>query len=89
MSDDGESWKGGEQGPPPDEFEERIKLLLMASPFRPFEVVLFGGERRSAVGCCSVAIGPTTMSSLPPPKGGSAFFRKDQIVGVEVPEPAA
>ena len=89
MSDDGESWKGDEQSPPPDEFEERIKLLLRADPFRAFEIVLNNGDRYAISGPFSLAIGTTSMATIYPPRGGSAFFRKDQIVGVEVPEPAA
>ena len=90
MSDDGESWKGDdEQGPPPDEFEERIKQLMRAEPFHSFEIVLSSGDRYPVTSGFSLAIGSSSMSTLYPPKGGTFSFRKEQIVGVEVPEPAA
>ena len=74
---------------PQDDFEEQIKRMMRASPFQPFEIILTSGDRYRVISEFSLAIGETTMSTLYPPKGGQSYFRKSQIIGIEVPEPAA
>ena len=74
---------------PQDEFEQRIKELLREEPFHPFEIVLSSGDHYRVTSGFSLAIGEAEMSTLYPPKGGKSYFRKDQIIGIEVPEPAA
>ena len=73
---------------PQDDFESQIKRLLRVEPFRPFEVVLSNGERREVKEPFALAIGSTEMSSTRTPPRGTCSFRKDQIVGVEIPESA-
>ena len=74
--------------PEVDHHEARIKQLLLADPYRPFEVVLTTGVRIVAPRQFSLAIGEKTMAALYRPKGMGATFPKEQIVEVNVLESA-
>ena len=64
--------------------EERIKVLLMTRPYRPFEVVLSTGARVVAPRPFSLAIGERTMAPLHRPKVVGPTFPKSLIVEVNV-----
>ena len=66
------------------ELEERIKKLLLAQPFVPFEVVLKNGQRYVMPRPFSLAIGPRSMAPAFRPKGSPSSFQKDQISEVRV-----
>ncbi len=64
--------------------EARIKQLLLADPYKPFEVVLSTGVRIVAPRQFSLAIGEKTMAALYRPKGMGTTFPKSLIVEVNV-----
>lgn len=68
-------------------FEGEIEKLLRREPFEPFEVILTSGDRYTVTGPFSLAFRGNSVV-LFPPKQAHVFFRKSQIVAVEVPEPA-
>lgn len=70
------------------EHEERIKKLLLADPYQPFEVILSTGVRIVAPRQFSLAIGQKTMAAAYRPKGMGMMFPKALIVGVNVLESA-
>jgi len=69
-------------------FEDELKKALDREPFVPFTIILTSGDRYDVLDPWSVAIGASTVVVFPP---GSAhdFFRKSQIVAVEVHAQAA
>lgn len=69
-------------------FEDELKKALDRDPFVPFTIVLTSGDRYEVIDPFTVAIGGSTVVVLPP-KSTHVFFRKNQIVAVEVHEPAA
>jgi hypothetical protein len=68
-------------------FENELNGLLDREPFVPFTIVLASGDRYKVTGSRQVAIGENVIVIVPP-KSTHVFFRKNQIVGVEVEEPA-
>jgi hypothetical protein len=69
-------------------FEEELKKALDREPFTPVTIVLASGDRYEVTDPWQVAIGASTVIILPS-RSTHVFFRKNQIVAVEVPEPAA
>lgn len=66
------------------ELEARIKQLLLARPFVPFEVVLTTGQRYVMPRPFSLAIGERSMAPSFRPKGSPSTFPKNQIAEVNV-----
>ena len=86
-SDDGESWKGDEQGPPPDDMEAELQDLLRKEPFEPFTVTMTSGKTYDVSNPFALAIGPVTFTVYH--RDGTARLRKGDVAHVDVPEPAA
>ena len=78
--------KEDNDAPKRESFEDQIRRLLDADPFVPFTVVVASGDKYPVTSSHSLAIGETSMSSIWLPKRGQAYFRKSQIVSVEVGE---
>ena len=68
------------------DFEKDLEKLLDQDPFVPFDMVLSSGDRYEVSNPRWVAMGGNVVVVLQP--GGSAFFRKSQIIAVNVREPA-
>jgi hypothetical protein len=66
-------------------FEAELKLALNQEPFQPFSISLTSGDRYQISDPGSVSIGTSTVIHTHPRRGRS-FFRKSQIVAVDVPE---
>ncbi len=64
--------------------EARIKELLLAKPFRPFEVVVSTGHRYYMRRPLTLAIGPRSMAAVEGSPDAPMMFRKDSIVEVNV-----
>ncbi len=69
-------------------FEEEIRKLWKRDPFVPFEIVVTSGDRYEINDPIQLAMGGN-MVVVVPAKKGLQFFRKNQIVAVEVHEPAS
>ncbi len=69
------------------DFESELIKLLDREPFHPFSITLTSGERYAITADRQVALGGNTVVVVLP-KTGIQFFRKNQIVSVDVPEPA-
>ena len=69
-------------------FDSELNDLLDRDPFVPFTIVLASGDRYRVTGPRQVAMGDTVIVIVPP-KSTHVFFRTNQVVGVEVKEPAA
>ena len=65
--------------------DEEIDGLLAREPFVPFSIVLTSGDRYGVTSPRQVAIGGNTVVVMRPRRGIS-FFRKSQMVAVDVPE---
>ena len=68
-------------------FEEELIKLLDRDPFQAFTITLTSGERFDITADRQVALGGNTVVVVLP-RRGIQFFRKNQIVCVDVPEPA-
>jgi hypothetical protein len=68
-------------------FNNEIDRLLDRNPFAPFKLILTSGDRYEITRPRQVAMGENVMVVVPS-KSTHSFFRKNQIVGVEVAEPA-
>jgi hypothetical protein len=68
-------------------FNDEIDRLLDRDPFVPFKIILTSGDRYEITGPRQVAMGDNVVVVVPS-KSTHSFFRKNQIVGVEVAEPA-
>ena len=68
-------------------FDSELNDLLDRDPFVPFTIVVASGDRYKVTGPRQVAMGENVIVIVPP-KSTHVFFRKNQIVGVEVEEPA-
>lgn len=68
-------------------FENELNDLLDREPFVPFSIVVTSGDHYKVTSPRQVAIGDSVVVIVPP-KSTMVFFRKNQIVGVEVEEPA-
>jgi hypothetical protein len=68
-------------------FDDELNDLLDRDPFVPFSIVVASGDRYKVTGPRQVAMGENVIV-ICPPKSTVVFFRKNQIVGVEVEEPA-
>ena len=62
-------------------FEDEVRQLLDAEPFRRFTIILTSGDKLEVTDPHAVAIGSTTMVVMPP-KSASHWIRKNQIVAV-------
>jgi hypothetical protein len=69
-------------------FNDEIANLLDRDPFVPFTIILSSGDRYDVTHLHQVAIGNNVIVVVPP-RSTLAFFRKNQVVGVELHEPAA
>ena len=67
--------------------EDELNDLLEREPFVPFTVVVSSGDRYRVTSPRQVALGENIIVIVPL-QSTHAFFRKNQIVGVEVEEPA-
>jgi hypothetical protein len=70
------------------DFEGELKKALDREPFNPVTIVLTSGGRYEISDPWQVAIGASTVIVLPP-RSPHVIFRKNQIVAVEIHEPAA
>jgi hypothetical protein len=68
-------------------FESELNDLLDREPFVPFTIVVASGDCYRVTGPRQVAIGENVIIVVPV-KSTHAFFRKNQVVGIEVEEPA-
>lgn len=68
-------------------FNDEIDRLLDRDPFVPFTIILSSGDRYEVTGPRQVAMGENVIVVCPP-KSTMSFFRKNQVVGVDVAEPA-
>jgi hypothetical protein len=68
------------------DFEKDIDKLLERSSFVPFEIVLSSGDRYEVADPRWVAMGGNVVVVVHP-QAGLSFFRKSQIVAVNVREP--
>ena len=68
-------------------FEDELNSLIDHDPFVPFTILVASGDRYRITGPKQVLVGDS-MVVIVPPKSTMSFFRKSQIVGVEVEEPA-
>lgn len=68
-------------------FDQEVEKLLRQEPFVPFQVILTSGDRYDVTSAFSLAFDGNAVVVFPP-KQAHAFFRKNQIVGIEVKEPA-
>jgi hypothetical protein len=68
-------------------FIGEIHKLLDRDPFQPFTIVLNSGDRHEVTDPHQLALGET-VAILIPKKSTSVHMRSNQIVGVEVLEPA-
>jgi hypothetical protein len=68
-------------------FNNEIDKLLDNDPFVPFTIILSSGDRYEITGPRQAALGENVIVVVPP-KIGISFFRKNQVVGVDVAEPA-
>jgi hypothetical protein len=68
-------------------FESELNDLLDREPFVPFTIVVASGDRYKITGPRQVAIGENVIIVVPV-RSTHAFFRKSQVVGIEVEEPA-
>jgi hypothetical protein len=69
-------------------FNEELLNLYKREPFTPFTIVLASGDRHEVTEPLRMAMNDNTVA-LVPPRSTVIFFRKNQIAGVEVHEPAA
>ena len=69
-------------------FNDELLSLWKAKPFVPFVIILASGDRYEVNEPIQMAMGDNVVV-LVPPGSTHVFFRKNQIVGVEVREPAA
>jgi hypothetical protein len=70
------------------DFNDKIVKLLDSARFKPFTIVLAGGDRHEVTGPRQVAmIGNMILVVLP--KATHAMFKKNDVVKVEVSKPAA
>ena len=69
-------------------FEEELEKLLDREPFTPFTITVTSGDRFEITRDKHVAIGGN-MIVVFAAKRGMSFFRKNQIVAVDVHEPAS
>lgn len=68
-------------------FEDEIRRYWKRQPFLPFTIVLSSGDLFQVTDPDRLAMGESTVVLVPPT--GIEFFRKSQIVAVQVKEPAA
>jgi hypothetical protein len=68
-------------------FDSELNDLLDHEPFVPFVIIVASGDRYRVDSPRQIAVGESVVVILPP-KSKMAFFRKNQIVGVEVEKPA-
>jgi hypothetical protein len=69
-------------------FDNELNDLLDRDPFVPFTIVLTSADRYKVTAPRQVAMGESVIVIVPP-RSTMSFFRKNQIVGVELKEPAA
>lgn len=74
---------------PPEriEFEEELRRYGRADPFVPFEILFTSGDRVLVTNSDHLAFTSNSIL-LAEPKVGVRLFRKNQIVGFHVHEPA-
>lgn len=68
--------------------EGEVEKLLDRGPFHPFTIVLTSGDRYEVTGPRGLAFGGNVVVVVHP-RTGISFFRRNQIVAVDAPEPAA
>ena len=69
-------------------FEQEVEKLLRQEPFVPFQVILTSGDRFDVTSPFSLAFRGNAVVVFPPVQA-HIFFRKNQLVGTEVTQPAA
>lgn len=69
-------------------FENELNDLLDREPFVPFKIVVASGDKYPVTSPRQMAIGESVVVILPP-NSTMVFFRKAQIIGVEVEAHAA
>jgi hypothetical protein len=68
--------------------EELVRLWKQRERFSPFTIILTSGDHYEVTEPIQMALGENVVALVP--RGSTqVFFRKNQIVGVEVHEPAA
>jgi hypothetical protein len=67
-------------------FDEELQRVVDQEPFRPFIVWWTSGDRCSVDNPNWLALGSAVISYLHPTRG-VMFFRRNQMVAVEVPVP--
>jgi hypothetical protein len=68
-------------------FDDEINKLLDRDPFVPFTIILTSGDRYEITGPRQIALGERVIVVVPP-KSTHSFFRRNQVVGIDVAEPA-
>ena len=68
-------------------FDEELNHLLDRDPFVPFTIIVTSGDRYRITGPRQVALGENLVVIVPP-RSTMSFFRKNQVVGIEIEEPA-
>ena len=67
-------------------FDEELQRVVDHEPFRPFVVWLTSGDRCTVDHPAWLVLGTSVVSYLHPARG-QLFFRRNQMVAVEVPMP--
>jgi hypothetical protein len=76
-----------EKDPDPIEFEAELRRYGRAEPFSPFEIILTSGDRVLVNNSDNLAFTGNAIV-FADPRQGIRVFRKNQVVGFHVHEPA-